>query len=335
MGCSVTLFSYYSKRVPILKVIFAGTPNFAATTLGAILSSVHNICAVYTQPDRPAGRGQKLQPGPVKQLASDHKIPVCQPHSLKKNDAVFDELRSYAADVMVVVAYGLILPAEVLAIPRRGCVNIHASLLPRWRGAAPIQRALLAGDKQTGVTIIKMNEGLDTGPMLANEACPIEAAETGSSLHDKLATLGGRLIVEVLDRMSLGSIQGANQDETLACYAHKINKDETWIDWTATAEAIERQVRAFNGWPVARSRLDGQVLLVWRAESEPNTAATEQPGTILQASSACVRVATGRGELRILEMQLAGGRRMSAAEFLNGRDLPPGTILGKGQESVS
>lgn len=318
-----------------MKVIFAGTPNFAATALGAILASNHALCAVYTQPDRPAGRGQKVHPGPVKQLALERGIPVYQPLSLKKSATVLDELRSYAADVMVVVAYGLMLPTQVLAIPRLGCVNIHASLLPRWRGAAPIQRALLAGDKQTGVTIIQINEGLDTGPMLAYESCPIEAAETGASLHDKLATLGARLIVEVLDRMNLGLTQSERQDETLACYAHKIDKAETWIDWTAAAEVIERQVRAFNAWPVARSLLDGQVLLVWRAESEFDVVPTVQPGTILDASPECVRVATGRGALRILEMQLSGGRRMSAAEFLNGRNLSPGTMLGGRRESVS
>lgn len=319
-----------------MKVIFSGTPDFAATALTAILASGHSARAVYTQPDRPAGRGQKLQFSPVKQIALHHGLPVYQPFSLKRNDAVLSELRDHGADVMVVVAYGLILPAEVLAIPRLGCINIHASLLPRWRGAAPIQRALLAGDKRTGITIIQMDPGLDTGAMLAREVCSIERTDTGLSLHNKLAKLGGRLVVEVLNRMDAGPVRGEVQDEALACYARKLGKNETWIDWSGNAEAIECQVRAFNAWPVARSLLHNQALLVWQAEAELDAGQPQpKPGTILSASSEGVRVATGKGVLRILEMQISGGRRMCAADFLNGRDLAPGTVLGERLESTS
>lgn len=323
------------RRAYILKVIFSGTPDFAATALSAILASKHSVRAVYTQPDRRGGRGQRLQHSPVKQLALNHRLPVLQPSSLKNNDAVLTDLRDHDADVMVVVAYGLILPAEVLAIPRLGCINIHASLLPRWRGAAPIQRALLAGDEQTGITIIQMDAGLDTGAMLAREAVFIEPADTGLSLHDKLANLGGRLVVDVLDRMDLAPIHGEVQDDALACYARKLDKNEAWIDWSANAEAIERQVRAFNAWPIARSLLHGQTLLVWRAEAEPHASRPHAvPGTVLDASPKGMRVAAGKGVLRILEMQMPGGRRMCAADFLNGRDFPPGTVLGGCRESV-
>lgn len=318
-----------------MKVIFSGTPAFAATALEAILASSHSVCAVYTQPDRPAGRGQKLRYSPVKTLALERGLSVYQPASLKKNDTVLAQMRDHGADVMVVVAYGLILPAQVLAISRLGCINIHASLLPRWRGAAPIQRALLAGDAQTGITIIQMDEGLDTGPMLAREVCPIERSDTGSTLHDKLAKLGGRLIVQVLDRLAAGPLKGEAQDDALACYAHKLDKAETWIDWSAAAAAIERQVRAFNAWPVARSVLQGQMLLVWQAVAESGVAPQAAPGTVLDVSSEGVRVATGSGVLRILEVQPPGGRRMSAADFLNGRHLAPGAVFGGRQEFVS
>lgn len=318
-----------------MKVIFSGTPAFAATALDAMLASSYSVCAVYTQPDRPAGRGQKLQCSPVKAMALDHGLPVYQPQSLKKDEAALTQLRNHGADVMVVVAYGLILPREVLAIPHLGCINIHASLLPRWRGAAPIQRAILAGDKQTGITVIQMDEGLDTGSILAREACAISESDTGSSLHDKLAKLGGRLIVEVLDRMAVGPLQGTVQDDALACYARKLDKAETWIDWSAEAAAIERQVRAFNAWPVARSLLQDQMLLVWRAEAEIGDTSRAVPGAVLDASSEGVRVATGKGVLRILEVQPPGGRRMSAADFLNGRNLALGTVFGPPQESVS
>lgn len=318
-----------------MKVIFSGTPAFAATALEAILASSHTVCAVYTQPDRPAGRGHKLQHSPVKALAIEKGISVYQPPSLKKNGAVLEQLRDHGADVMVVVAYGMILPSAVLAIPRLGCINIHASLLPRWRGAAPIQRAVLAGDEQTGVTIMQMDEGLDTGPMLAQEACPIERLDTGSTLHDKLAQLGARLIVDVLARLSAGPLKGESQNDALACYAHKLDKAESWINWSADALAIERQVRAFNAWPVARSQIQGQMLLVWRAVSEPVASPQVAPGTILGALPEGVRVATGNGVLRILEVQSPGGRRMSAADFLNGRNLAPGAVFGGRQEIVS
>jgi methionyl-tRNA formyltransferase len=310
-----------------VRVIFAGTPDFAATALRAIRASKHSVCAVYSQPDRPSGRGQKLQPSPVKRLAAEYGLPVFQPERLKGDEAVLAQLRSFAADIMVVVAYGLILPPSVLTIPRLGCVNIHASLLPRWRGAAPIQRALLAGDRETGITIIQMDAGLDTGPMLAHRACSIAADDTGQSLHDKLAVLGGTLMVEVLDRLEHGALASQPQVESGACYAAKIDKAEAWIDWGDDAPAVARKVRAFNGWPVARTLLAGQSLLVWRAVAEPGKANDALPGTVLDVGAEGILVAAGGGIVRLLEVQVPGGRPLTVAEFLRGRTIACGSCL--------
>ena len=298
-----------------LKILFAGTPAFAAEALGALLESGQRVIGVYTQPDRPMGRGRKQLHGPVKQLALANDLPVFQPPSLK-DQAQQTALAALGADLMVVAAYGLLLPQAVLDAPRLGCINIHASLLPRWRGAAPIQRAILAGDRETGVTIMQMEAGLDTGPMLYALSCPIEADDTGGSLHDRLAKLGARALLEVLPALAAGEVTPQPQDESLACYAHKLDKREARIDWHRPATQIERQVRAFDPWPVAQTDLQGKPLHIWQAEVAADGPSAE-PGRILAASKAGIEVATGQGVLRILRLQLPGKRAMAVADFLN------------------
>ncbi|MFP4610964.1 MAG: methionyl-tRNA formyltransferase, partial [Thiohalophilus sp.] len=277
----------------------------------------HEIAAVYTQPDRPAGRGRKLQPGPVKQLALEHGIPVCQPDNFK-SDAALAELARWQADRMIVAAYGLLLPQQVLDIPAHGCLNIHASLLPRWRGAAPIQRAILAGDSETGITIMQMDAGLDTGDMLLRLRCPIAPDETGGSLHDKLAALGGEAIVRAL--ASLDQLQPEPQDDSQATYARKLDKAEARIDWHKPAARLAREVRAFNPWPVSHTRLDGEALRIWQAEAQETPAASDQaPGTVVSTDSEGIGVVCGQGLLLLQQIQPAGSKAMSAAAFLNGR----------------
>ncbi|HEY9030943.1 MAG TPA: methionyl-tRNA formyltransferase [Kangiella sp.] len=298
-----------------LKVIFAGTPDFAASSLAAVLESQHQVVAVYTQPDRKAGRGKKISMSPVKELALKHDIAVEQPVNFKTAEAL-NQLADYKADVMIVVAYGLLLPQAVLDTPRLGCINVHASLLPRWRGAAPIQRAIQAGDTESGITIMQMEAGLDSGPMLLTASLPITDQDTGSSLHDKLAEQGAQLLVEALDKLSDNQLNPTVQDDSLATYAHKLSKAEAQLDWKFSAQELERTIRAFNSWPVAYSLLAEATVRVWQAyviESNSNS----QPGTILQANSDGILVACGEGSLLLTELQLPGSRAMAVKDLLN------------------
>ncbi|BCD85615.1 methionyl-tRNA formyltransferase [Pseudomonas solani] len=309
-----------------LRLVFAGTPEFAAEHLKALLDTPHSIVAVYTQPDRPAGRGQKLMPSPVKQLALQHGIPVMQPPTLRDADAQA-ELKALGADLMVVVAYGLILPQVVLDTPRLGCINSHASLLPRWRGAAPIQRAVQAGDAESGVTVMQMEAGLDTGPMLLKVVTPITADDTGGSLHDRLAALGPQAVVQAIGQLAAGTLVGEVQDDALATYAHKLNKDEARIDWSRPADELERLVRAFNPWPICHSTLGGEPLKVLAAQLGEGQG---QPGQILAASKDGLTVACGSGALRLTRLQLPGGKPLSFADLFNSRreQFAAGLVLG-------
>jgi methionyl-tRNA formyltransferase len=307
-----------------LRVVFAGTPEFAAEALAKILAAGHTVPLVLTQPDRPAGRGMKLQASPVKQLALQHNIPVAQPLSLRLDGKYPDDAAAAQAaiaqaspDVMVVAAYGLILPQWTLDAPRMGCLNIHASLLPRWRGAAPIHRAIEAGDLQTGVVIMQMDAGLDTGDMLLTDVIDIAADDTTASLHDRLADLGGELVVRALADAQVGKLQAVKQPEAGITYAHKIDKSEAAVDWLQPAEVIGRRVRAFNPFPAVSAQLGEDVIKLWRAAVE-DTAHDQLAGTVLSADEHGVRVACGQGVLCVTELQRAGGKRLSAADFLRG-----------------
>jgi methionyl-tRNA formyltransferase len=313
-----------------LRLGFAGTPQFAVPALDALKDSRHRVVAVFTQPDRPAGRGRALKGSAVKARAEHWQIPVHQPRSAKTPEAEA-LLRGLELDALVVVAYGLILPPALLATPRLGCFNIHASLLPRWRGAAPIQRALLAGDAVTGVTIMRMEAGLDTGPMLAVREWPIAAGDTAGTVHDALARMGGELIVQTLDALADGEVHERPQPATGITYADKITKAEASIDWSEDAPSILRRVRAFNPWPVAETRLGGEQLRVWEAvlapapvvERTPGDCAPGDcaPGTVVAASSDGIDVACGRGALRLLRLQLAGRKPLAAREFIQAQHL--------------
>jgi methionyl-tRNA formyltransferase len=310
-----------------LSIVFAGTPEFSVPALEALLESPHRVLAVYTQPDRPAGRGRQVTMSAVKECALRRGLPVEQPSTLRDAAAV-ERLRSWSADLMVVVAYGLLLPKAVLESPRLGCVNIHASLLPRWRGAAPIQRAILAGDVETGVTIMQMDEGLDTGPVLLERATPIGERETAASLHDRLARLGASALLEALESISAGTAKPRPQPDEGATYAAKIRKEEARIDWSQSAAYIDRQVRAFNPWPVAETQWNGQQLRVWEAwPLGPSESREGAPGAVLRASSQGIDVATGEGVLRLTRVQLAGRKAVPASEFLNAHSME-GTVLG-------
>ena len=306
------------------RIIFAGTPDFSVPPLRALLASSHPVVAVYTQPDRPAGRGRKLSPSPVKEVALDAGIPVYQPVNFKDPKAV-DDLVALDADLMVVVAYGLLLPKAVLDAPRVGCVNIHASVLPRWRGAAPIQRAVLAGDAESGVTIMRMEEGLDTGPMYLIARTPLAADETGGSLHDRLSVIGAEALMEALPGILDGSLAAEPQDDNLACYAKKLDKGEATIDWSRAAADIERQVRAFNPWPVAQTMFEDANLRIWRAHAISGVGGT--PGMVMNATRQGIDIATGDGLLRVTELQLPGKRAMPARDFINAHSIQ-GTVLG-------
>jgi methionyl-tRNA formyltransferase len=310
-----------------MRIIFAGTPDFAATTLAALLTTEHEICAVYSQPDRPAGRGRKLTASPVKQLALQHHIPVEQPLNFKA-EADRDTLASYQADLMIVVAYGLLLPQNVLDTPRLGCINVHASLLPRWRGAAPIQRAIRAGDKQTGVCIMQMEAGLDTGLVIKRAEIAIEANDTGKQLHDKLALLGANTLLETLNNFEVLQSQAIPQDDSESCYASKILKAEANIDWSQSAQQIDRQIRAFNSWPVAQTLWQDKMLRIWQAIVLESQNHAMKPGTIIQADRQGIDVATGDGVIRLLSLQAPGKKAVPTNDFLNAHPLKAGDYFG-------
>lgn len=297
-----------------LRVVFAGTPDFAAMSLQAVLNSQHQVIQVLTQPDRPQGRGKKVVFSDTKQLALDHDITVWQPQSLRSPEVV-EQLKALQPDVLVVVAYGLIIPPEVLAIPKFGCLNVHGSLLPRWRGAAPIHRAIQAGDAETGATIMLMDEGLDTGPMLHKVSTPITADDTGGSLYQRVAQQGAEALVKVLDNLEHYIAHQVSQDDSQATYAHKLTKAEGALDWQKSAQELARQVRAFNPWPVAWAQLENNTLRVWAAEAN-NQEGT--PGEIISASEAGIEVACAQGSLLITSLQMPGKKRLTAQEVLNG-----------------
>ncbi|MBY4890973.1 methionyl-tRNA formyltransferase [Pantoea sp. DY-15] len=309
-----------------LKIIFAGTPDFAARHLDALLTSEHQVVGVFTQPDRPAGRGNKLTSSPVKVLAQAHDVPVFQPKSLKpeENQHLVADLQ---ADIMVVVAYGLILPKAVLAMPRLGCINVHGSLLPRWRGAAPIQRSLWAGDTETGVTIMQMDVGLDTGDMLHKLSCPITAEDTSASLYEKLAQLGPQGMLLTLDLLASGNARPEVQDEALVSYAEKLSKEEAHLDWSLSAAQLERCIRAFNPWPMSYFMIEEQPVKVWQATVLPHQ--NKQPGEIVHADKQGIQIATADGVLNLVSLQPAGKKAMSAQDLLNSRRewFVPGTVL--------
>jgi methionyl-tRNA formyltransferase len=317
-----------------MRVVFAGTPEFARAALERLHAAGFTFPLVLTQPDRPAGRGMKLQPSPVKQFAQAHGMPVAQPRSLRL-DGKFPEdaaaariaLEQARPDVMVVAAYGLILPQWVLDLPRLGCLNIHASLLPRWRGAAPIHRAIEAGDAETGVTIMQMDAGLDTGAMLLTERIAIDADDSTGTLHDKLAALGARMIVEALELSACGGLRPVPQPAEGVTYAHKIEKAEAAIDWSQAADAVERRIRAFDPFPGASARRGDETVKVWRARALMHGRGSAAPGTIVAVDEHGIGVACGQGRLEITELQRAGGKRLPASDFLRGFPLEPGMRL--------
>ena len=313
-----------------MNLVFAGTPEFAVPSLQAILEAGHHVLAVYTQPDRPAGRGRQLTASPVKRYAQTHALPVAQPTSLKPDNEVA-ELRRLRPDCMVVVAYGLILPQAILDIPAKGCLNVHASLLPRWRGAAPIQRAIEAGDTRTGVTIMQMNAGLDTGDMLRQVETPIEAMDNAQVLHDRLAHLGALALVETLKQIESGRLTPQPQENQQANYAAKLSKSEALLDWTLPAVVLQRKIRAYNPWPMAYTRLAGKLLRLWEAAPVDTGIAGDThtvAGTVLAMDARGIHVQTGNGVLTLLRLQWEGGRPLAADEIRHGQQLIAGSMLG-------
>jgi methionyl-tRNA formyltransferase len=311
-----------------MRLIFAGTPAFAAINLQALLDAGHTICAVYTQPDRPAGRGRKLTASPIKQIALSHNIPVEQPLNFKQQ-ADRDTLVNYQADLMIVVAYGLLLPQAVLDIPTHGCINVHASLLPRWRGAAPIQRAILAGDTDTGVCIMQMEAGLDTGPVLARANCSILPEDTAQTLHDRLALLGAETLIPCLADLTNLQRAATPQEDALSCYAHKLDKTESQIDWQQPAAQLVRQIQAFNPWPIAQTLWQGNVFRIWLADIDHQANSNAAPGTIVSVTKHHIAVATGNGVLLLKQVQLPGKRAMAVADFINAQTLAEGDLFGQ------
>lgn len=309
-----------------MKIIFAGTPQFAASALAA-LHEQHQIVAVLTQPDRPAGRGMHTTASAVKQLAVQHDLPILQPATLKSEETQ-QQIAALHADVMVVAAYGLILPKAVLQLPHHGCLNIHASLLPRWRGAAPIQRAILAGDSETGITIMQMDEGLDTGDMLLRQSCPIAENDTAQTLHDKLSEMGAHSILEALRLLQKNSLMPVRQNNDDASYAAKLSKAEAHIDWRLDAHQIERAVRAYNPFPVCHARLNGVMIKVWQValdvDNRPVPGTGDSPGLVTGADKSCITVACGSGSLRLLQLQRPGGKAQTAAQFLQAMPIKVG-----------
>jgi len=308
-----------------MNLIFAGTPIFAVPALEALLRAGHRIRAVYTQPDRPAGRGRKLAASPVKQCAQTHGLEIRQPEKISGEEKI---LRADAPDAMIVIAYGLLLPASILAIPRHGCINVHASLLPRWRGAAPIPRAIEAGDVESGVSIMQMEAGLDTGPVLAEARIPIHASDTAQMLHDRLAPLGADTLVATLERLARGAVTPQVQDAADSCYAKKLRKEESALDWAQPAVVLHRKIRALNPWPVAGTVWHGKTLRLWEVGPLQAHHATGAPGTIVRADATGIRVLTGDGVLTITRLQAEGGKILAAGDFLNGHQLAAGDRLG-------
>lgn len=302
-----------------MKIIFAGTPEFAIPPLQALIDSEHDVVLVATQPDRPAGRGRKLTPSPVKQLALQYHIPVFQPLSLKEPEAQ-SHLQQYSADIMIVVAYGLLLPPAVLTMPEYGCLNIHASLLPQWRGAAPIARALLAGDKKTGISIMQMDAGLDTGDVLYTSVCHIQADDNAQTLHDKLSPLGAQALLSTLQKLANQEINAIAQESTQSSYAGKLSKKQAVIDWQQPAEQIHNQIRAFNPWPVAQTQWGDKVLRL-RQSSLLDEDHQTTPGTVVRSHKNGIDVATGTQLLRVLNLQLPGAKALNVADFVNAHDL--------------
>ena len=314
-----------------LRIVYAGTPEFAVPALASLCRSEHRVVAAYTQPDRPAGRGRVLTASAVKSCALANGVPVEQPVNFR-DPASIEHLRHYMPDVMVVAAYGLILPQAVLDIPRYGCINIHGSLLPRWRGAAPIQRAILSGDSETGVTIMRMEAGLDTGPMLSMQSTPIGPHDTAATIHDRLSTLGAEQLLHVLSDLPAALARAHPQPSTGVTYAKKIGKEEARLDWSQPAQQLDRQVRAFNPWPIAETRLHGEQLRIWQANAL-DVSHQSTPGTVLEAGTTGIRVACGTGVLNLSQVQLAGRKVLNAAEFIKSHVLPGVQLGGAGTSS--
>lgn len=309
-----------------MKLIFMGTPDFSVGALKALIEAGHEIQAVVTQPDKPKGRGKAVLMTPVKEVALEHGIPVYQPVRIRKEPEFIETLRAMEPDAMVVVAFGQILPKSILEIPRYGCVNIHASLLPKYRGAAPIQWAVIDGEKETGVTTMFMNEGLDTGDMLEKEVVPLDPKETGGSLHDKLSAVGGRLILSTLKGLEDGTLKGTPQTDEGSCYAKMLKKSLGDIDWTMDGAAIERLIRGLNPWPSAYTSLHGKTLKIWDADVTDREYGVE-PGTVAEVSKDQLIIQTGKGSLSVRSLQLEGKKRMDIQDFLRGYSLEKGTVL--------